>query len=956
MGLTNRRRFLLQSASVMAGGVLTACKDDNKAPPSKSTFDTPGQTPGGTEPALPVVLPEVPVMEKSLYGMTELTGTWTFQDVAVIPGITGESLASASAPATMSKATVPGTVLTSLINNGAYPDPFYAHIVTDTIPDTLCHTSYWYRTELDTPVLKPGQRFWLRFDGVNYIGTIWLNGKSVGKIEGAFKHGYFDVTDIVAQSTGNKAYLAVRIDKLDYVEGVLKPDYNSGVTRGYRNGGPTGITLNNGPTFVCTSGWDWLPTIPDRDMGIWRPVAFFTTGALRVQDLRIQSVLSQDLSVAELTFDLMLDNRSPDDQIGLITGQIDTIEFQHQVQIPAGQSKVVTFTSNEIPQLKLLQPKLWWPNGSGDPYLYNVSLTVHAGGVVSDMRTLKIGVRRIEYTRTRNGAQELAITVNNLPILIMGGNWGLDEALKRIPRQRIFDQVRLHRDANLNLIRNWVGQSTGEDFYAACDEYGILVWNDFFYSSEGGSPQNVPRYLDNVRDTITHYRNHPSILLWCGGNEQKPPQELVDGVAKLVRELDPARVMLESSAGDPMYRGYSSGGPYHWRTPLYHFSDGRGQSAVPFRNEIGSYSIPTLEFVQSMLPESSWECPDDYWADRDINANGGNGGGSGYIQLTAGRYGPIANLADFIRKSQLANYECIRAIYESYVAAMIGPVSAEVPDPTTGVVMWMSNPAQPSFVWQMYSHDLEQHSSFFAVKHACEPVHIVMSARSLDLVLANHTATKLSGSVDIGIYELNGTMSSRTTQNFSDVAPASFKNLVNIGSKVDAAVSEVCFVSLKVSDSKGGMLCENFYWFQKNRKDADYTKLDTMEAASIAVSAKVAEKGKTMTTISARIENTGKSIALMVHLQLFDRTTKKRILPAFFSNNYLNLLPGASTQISIEVPHEEGKPLNTAAIRVDGWKLDRKLSDLDYSGEIPVIFNENAMATEQNPKTFALCG
>src|SRR5258708_32867409 len=104
----------------------------------------------------------------------------------------------------------------------------------------------------------------------------------------------------------------------------------------------------------------------------------------------------------------------------------------------------------------------------------------------------------------------------------MGGNWGLDEALKRIPRERLFEQVRMHRDANLNLIRNWNGQSSTQDLYDACDEVGILVWQEFFKSTEGPPPANDPRDIANIRDCIIRFRNHPALLLYCGAEEGPP--------------------------------------------------------------------------------------------------------------------------------------------------------------------------------------------------------------------------------------------------------------------------------------------------------------------------------------------------------------------------------------------------------------------------------------------------
>jgi hypothetical protein len=114
--------------------------------------------------------------------------------------------------------------------------------------------------------------------------------------------------------------------------------------------------------------------------------------------------------------------------------------------------------------------------------------------------------------------------VNGVPIFIRGGDWGLDEAMKRIPLERLDAEIHLHQLANLNMIRNWVGQSTGEDFYELCDKYGILVWDEFFQANpnDGPDPTDIPTYIANVRDKVLRFRNHPSIALWCARNEGYP--------------------------------------------------------------------------------------------------------------------------------------------------------------------------------------------------------------------------------------------------------------------------------------------------------------------------------------------------------------------------------------------------------------------------------------------------
>ncbi|WP_020660117.1 glycoside hydrolase family 2 protein [Amycolatopsis benzoatilytica] len=909
MTQVNRRRFLSGAVAAAGGGVLGASGLSGiaAADPAGRPFHSGGK---------------------------EITTGWTFApaDAATAPGAT---MSSAGQVAGMKPAVVPGTPLTSMIVNGEYPDPLYGHIVTDTVPDTLKDTGYWYRTSFPVPRLLPGQRFWLRFDGINYLGTVWLNGVRVGTVEGAFQRGIFEVTDIVAKAD-RVAHLAVLVGKLDYTDPPALPSYASGVTRGGRNGGKTGVTLKNGPTFFCTAGWDWLPTIPDRDLGIWQPVAWSTTGPVRIADVQVTSTLSADLQTADVEIDVALDSSAG--KSVLLKGSLDGQEFAQAVAAPPGASSAKV-------RLRVNQPKLWWPNGYGEPYRYRLTVGAESGGQLHDERTLRIGIRRIEYTtpmRSPSGAETncLAITVNNQPILVMGGNWGLDEALKRIPRERLRAQVRLHREANLNLIRNWNGQSSTEDFFAACDEYGILVWQDFFCSTEGPPPENTERDLANIRDCILRFRNHPSVLLWCGGNEGPPPQPLIDGLDALVAELDPQRAALTSSAGDTGKNpidGYRSGGPYHWVEPSKHFSLSDGTQWPPFHNEVGSYSIPTLEFIRKMLPESSWEHPDDFWADRDVNGNGGNGGGAGYLALTAKRYGELANLPDFARKSQLMNYECIKAIYEASAANMRSGVRY----PRTGVIMWMTNPAQPSFVWQMYSHDLEAHSSFYAVQHACRRVNVIFNSQTFDVVLANHTRDVVQGTAAVTLFDLNGTAFSRAS--FPVRAAASDHTVLgSIAAQLRKAPSEVAFVRLSLTDPRGTELVRNFYWAENPARPSGFAGLDAAPAA--AVSAVAGIRGQDVTV---DVKNIGQPVALMLHLQVYDTRTGERILPATFSDNYLNLVAGEA--VTVRARLADARP--NVGVRVDGWKVDQRASRLTGHG-LAVTFNQEALATDPAANTF----
>ena len=155
-----------------------------------------------------------------------------------------------------------------------------------------------------------------------------------------------------------------------------------------------------------------------------------------------------------------------------------------------------------------------------------------------------------------------------------------------------------------------------------------------------------------------------------------------------------------------------------------------------------------------MMPSKDWEVINDDWAEHDFCA--GAQQGDWYPEIITSRYGFPSNLADFIRKAQLANYECFRAMYEGRFAKLF--------QPATGVITWMSHPAQPSFVWQLYSHDLEPNASLYGTRKACEPLHIQLNQSNWHLMVINNTAATLTGAkAKAAVYNLDGTLQTRRT-------------------------------------------------------------------------------------------------------------------------------------------------------------------------------------------------
>ncbi|HTJ78715.1 MAG TPA: malectin domain-containing carbohydrate-binding protein [Rariglobus sp.] len=856
-----------------------------------------------------------------------LTSGWQMQDSAKVSQ-TGDQLSQTSfAAKDWYKATVPGTILTTLVNNKVYPEPTYGENGRpEVIPDTLCRTDWWYRGVFPVPSAYAGRKVWLNFDGINYAAEVWVNGKSVGTIKGAFIRGIFDISSLVA--AGKEAAIAVRVSPQPH------PGIPAQHTMGAGNGPIGGVTRLDGPTFACSIGWDWMPGIPDRETGIWSKVFLSSSGPVIIKNPYVTTDLPLPRTdSADITIQATVQNTTDKPQTGVLKGSFGDVSFEKEIELTPGSAETVNFDPKSMPQLRVQNPKLWWPHGYGEPNLYSLHLTFELNGKVSDGQDVSFGVREFSYDAPgdTSGTGSLALSVNGVRIYCKGGNWGMDDSLKRIPRERLEAFVRLHQEANFTMIRNWGGQSTSDDLYDLCDKYGILLWDEFFQFNSA-SPLDLDLYMANCRDKILRYRNHPSVAIWCARNEATPPKYIDEALRGLLVTLDGTRWYQSNSGGG---RGVNSGGPYEWQTPLdyYNFSENkRFNKHETFKTEIGGITVPTLESIQGMMPEKDWNVINDDWAQHDFTA----GSGRKYPGIVTERYGKIANLADFARKGQMMNYEGYRALFEGRQAQMFKPVE--------GILLWMSHPAQPSFVWQIYHYDLDPTAAFFGSKVACEPVHIQFNEIDGGVVqVINNLPAALAGAkAHLALYNLDGTS---PYQHDYDVNAASCA-ATTLG-KIDwpAGLSPVHFVKLELRDAAGKLISDNFYWRGSKPKPDDLTALDTLLVMTLATKAERRDAGGKV-FIDVTLKNPGPQVALMAHLQLHRGTSKARVLPAYYSDNYVSLVPNEQKTITIEADASAlngEKPL----VLIDGWNIAVRAYP---STGADVALNENAQVSHW-PKT-----
>ncbi|MGI4829901.1 MAG: glycosyl hydrolase 2 galactose-binding domain-containing protein [Janthinobacterium lividum] len=874
-----------------------------------------------------------------------LTGGWM---LAEAPNVTasGEEISTPSFRTQgWMPAIVPGTVLTSMIAAGRYPDPDFG-LNNLAIPEKLARQDYWYRTSFEVPGSAAHRTLRLSFNGINYHAEVWLNGKQIGEMTGAFERGVFDIGSAVRIDGPNA--LAVRVSPAPHpgVPNVQSIALGSGL-----NGGAMAL---DGPTFMATEGWDWFPPMHDRDTGLWQDVHLVATDSVTLGDVQVVTHLPlPDISQAEVILSVPLKNKSNTSVSGTLAVQFEGVTIHKNVTVAPGET-TIKLTPAEFTQLHLAHPRLWWPNGYGTPELYHLRAEFSVDGKPSATQTLRFGVRefsyelslldnkgdlsRLEYDPTLDreaphsavsvtheamrqvpggwassvaphadqspalhpvadarATPDLILRVNGVRIAVRGGSWGMEDTRKRISREHLEPFFRLDKEANVNIIRNWQGQNTEPVFYDLADEYGMLVWNDFWEVTQDSNAEagDSALFLRNAADTIQRYRSHPSIAMWCGRNEGVPQPAINDGMIKLTHELDGTRYYTPSSNRINL----EDSGPYSYENPAdYYTKLDRG-----FAVEVGTPSLPTLEWFHRWLPkEDRWPISDD-WAYHNWHPH------SEFTTHMQMQLGASDSLEEYERKAQMMNYVDYRAIFEGFNQHLWAP--------NGGRLLWMTQPAWPSMLWGIISSDYDTQASYYGTKKACEPLHVQMDLSNGDVAVVNTTRETLQGAtLATDVYSLTGKALQHT-----DHPVRSTTDDISVVSRLDLAplmADGPVLVRLELRNGTGKLLSRNLYW--QAAAEADYRALNTMPQATVSVVAHLLPLvGEAVErTVQITLKNQSQAPTLETKLVLED-SKGNQLLPVYFSDNYISLLPGEEQTVNVQMPADQVRGSFKLALR--GW-------------------------------------
>jgi exo-1,4-beta-D-glucosaminidase len=836
---------------------------------------------------------------------------------------------------------MPATVLQTLVDNGVYKDVYHGMNLETSVPQDLWRHDWWYRTTFTAP---SGQEVYsLLFKGINYRADIWLNGHKIAdrtQVVGMYASFEFDVSRYIR--AGGDNVLAVKVTPEQQLQDI------------------NGVELAD--SWLDWINWKYIgyhdrekkidiPFVPDRNAGVWKRVYLSATGKVAIRNPYVATDLPLPAtSPATLTVYCDLHNGSAESVSGMLSGEMSrpgkpSIAFQENVTLTGNETKEVTLTPADVPELSVNNPDLWWPYQWGAANLYQLKLDFEISDRVSDSKTIAFGIREVTQGRDSDNSfpkmgkgGNFYLQINGKDFLIRGAVYTPDLLFKNDPEhdRAVMSYV---KDLGLTLVR-WELKIADEDMIDLADQQGVPVMLGWMCCAQwekwkqwDAEDHRVAH--ESMRARISELRSHASVVIWANGSDGLPPDPVRADYRKVLEQMHWQNAVVDTVSNyNHTWDGIHMKGPYVWRPPYYWFSDkfgpARGSSAEEGDNE----TIPPLETLQKFLPaDKLWPINDDWYFHSGSNA--GNNTLSSIRKALDHRYGPSASAAEFARKAQLAHYENVRAQFENYGAS--GWSNHKM------MVYWMLNSQWPSFFGHLFDYYLKQGGGYFGAKKALRTVSVVYDYYATGdrshakIYVVNQTLEPLNGlKVSAKFYDIDGhEKSSNEVKDFSVGANTSATAMTI--PRVSGLTSTF-FIRCQLNDASGQLVADNVYWqstaddnVSKDRqftldqnKWADYSALNSMAPADVSISADSnSQSGNTTTKIV--LTNNSDHVAFFLRAEITRGDDGEEVLPTTYEDNYITLFPHESKTIQASY-QDAALSGHTPALRLEGYNVGKRIA------------------------------
>ncbi|HNT35342.1 MAG TPA: glycoside hydrolase family 2 TIM barrel-domain containing protein, partial [bacterium] len=563
--------------------------------------------------------------------------------------------------------TVPGDVISDAVEAGLAPDPWVDR--NSLCCEWLSERNWVYRKKFAVGTELRGKTVRLRFDGVDHSCTVYLNGETLGSHEGMCLPFEFNVTDRIRFDAENTLVVVTEhAPSVSQVQGQIGRTSQARVWKA---------------RFAYD--WDWCTRLIP--LGIWQSVRLLVTDPVWLDDVWVRPQISDGTAniVTRATM-CSSDSSVPVQKVRIRALDPDGVCFADQkTEVAIEKGRGVAEFSIAVPA-----PRLWYPNDMGEQPLYRIVVElVDEAGNVSDTKTVSCGLRQVRMIPNENAAPDAlpyTLEINGKRLFVKGWNWvPIDQMYGRVQPERYERWLNLVVHAHGNLLRVWGGgYLEREEFYELCDRKGILVWQEFMQSSSGidNAPPTDDEYLgyieNQARSLVVQRRNHPSLVIWCGGNELMeadwtPLNDAAPSLARLksvVRELDPDRIWLPTSASGPTEGAnealagtgklHDVHGPWQYQGPEEHYRYFEKIDPL-FHSEFGTEGSTNLWTLRRFVSEKFLFPPDPsnpVWVHH----------GAWWLHRPKleQMFGSLETIEEFVKASQWMQAEGLRYIIESH--------------------------------------------------------------------------------------------------------------------------------------------------------------------------------------------------------------------------------------------------------------------------------------------------
>ena len=704
-------------------------------------------------------------------------------------------------------ASVPGTVQCDLLNNKKIEDPYYRDNERSLLWIEFVRWEYRTVFTLDEQNME-SDRIKIVFEGLDTFASIYLNDNLISKTENMFVSHDFEV----------KKFLQCGENELRVI---FDSATNAANISEQRHGHLPGSYDVQGKVYIRKAqysyGWDWGPRVSA--IGIWQPVYIEFSSTAHIDCVFFKPV---NITPERAVFNIevaMERYKNLDIEVKTTLFCQEQSHCQERAVVNKGSINNLSF------QFSIQNPSLWWPNGYGDQFLYNLKVELFHEKTIIDEYRDKIGIRSVSLQQVEDDeGVTFTILVNNQPVYCKGANWiPVDTLIPRFGENNYRKLLQMAADSHMTMLRVWGGGIYEQEvFYRTCDELGILVWQDFMFACAAYPEHDL--FIKNIKDeaekVVLKLRNYACIALWCGNNENDwlfgySQQKKVDHffgesiyhqiLPEVCDRMDGTRPYWPSSPyGGDFPNDENAGDKHNWAV-WSNWQDYRtyADDKSRFMSEFGVQAMANyqtwLQFTAAEDRRPKSTIMEHF--QRQIN------GTARIFSYLADIYKITTQFHEFIYLTQLLQAEAIKYGVEHWRMRKFK---------NSGVLIWQFNDCWPACSWSMIDYHLQPKAVFYYSKKFFAPSLIAFKKieKNLEIWAVNDSFEHSSGEIFLRCLNLEGKIINESKQQL-EIPPNCSKKLVS-SIQLDEVKKNLHFYHAEWIEN-GILLAQNLYFMKKFR-------------------------------------------------------------------------------------------------------------------------------------------